>query len=211
MDTKDLDDIPQMWLQIRHHRLPKVQYTAREVVSGMQFIAYAQERSLCYATLFAEILTAHLAACGVDLSDCRIQTDNGAEFIGSWNARKDSIFTKAVTSVPGLQHTTIPPSAHTWQADVETAHGLIEDEFYEVEHFNSKHDFLNKAAIYNLWFNVARTNSYKKHRTPWQIAYERNPNLSPKLPTLPPVLLDELLRQRLHNHSPGGYHLVPYP
>ncbi len=61
------------------------------------------------------------------------ESTNGSEFIGSWNARHDSIFTKAVTSVPGLEHTTIPPSAHTWQADVETAHRLIEDEFYEVE------------------------------------------------------------------------------
>jgi len=211
MDTKDLDDIPELWPQIRRLGLPTVQYTAREVVSGMQFIAFADERSLCYATLFAQILLAHLLACGVDLKNSRIQTDNGVEFIGSWNANTDSSFTKAVNNVPGLQHTTIPPSAHTWQADVETAHGLIQNEFYEVERFRSTQAFLAKAALYNLWFNVARKNSYKAHRTPWHIAHQRNPNLDPRLPTLPPVYLDKLFRQNLHNRSPGGYHVGQYP
>jgi len=211
LDTKDLDDIPELWPQIRRLKLPKVQYTAREVVSGMQFIAYAKERALCYATLFGELLIKHLLRCGVDLKHCRIQTDNGSEFIGSWNAKHDSIFTKAVTSVPGLEHTTIPPSAHTWQADVETAHRLIEDEFYEVEHFSSTQDFLQKAASYNLWFNVARKNSSKGHRTPWEIAFQRNPNLNPKLPTLPPVYLDKMFHQNIKNPATGGYHVVPYP
>ena len=68
--------------------------------------------------------------------------------------------------MPGLEHTTIPPSAHTWQADVETAYRLIEDEFYEVERFSGRQNFLQKAASYNLWFNVARKNSYKGHRPP---------------------------------------------
>lgn len=211
LDTKDLDDIPELWPQIRRLKLPKVQYTAREVVSGMQFIAYAKERALCYATLFGELLIKHLLRGGVDLKHCRIQTDNGSEVRGSWNAKHDSIFTKAVTSVPGLEHTTIPPSAHTWQADVETAHRLIEDEFYEVEHFSSTQDFLQKAASYNLWFNVARKNSYKGHRTPWEIAFQRNPNLNPKLPTLPPVYLDKRFHQNIKNPATGGYHVVPYP
>ena len=211
MDTKDLDDIPELWPQIRCLGLPKVQYTAREVVSGMQFIAYAEERSLCYATLFAQILLRHLLACGVDLKDSRIQTDNGVEFIGSWNAKQDSSFTKALGSVPGLKHTTIPPAAHTWQADVETAHGLIQHEFYEVERFNSTQTFLAKAALYNLWFNVARKNSHRAYQTPWQIASRRNPNLDPRLPTLPPVLLHKLFRHNLHNPSPGGYHVGQYP
>jgi len=62
---------------------------------------------------------------------------------------------------------TIPPGAHTWQADVETAHRLIEDEFYEVEKFTSKTDFLKKLTTYTLWFNVDRKNSYKENQTPW--------------------------------------------
>jgi transposase len=50
LDTKDLLDIPELWPQIRQHRLPTVQYTAREVVGGLQFLAYAQERpGVCHA------------------------------------------------------------------------------------------------------------------------------------------------------------------
>ena len=41
MDTKDLDDIPELWPQIQRHRLPTIQYTAREVTSGLHFLAYA--------------------------------------------------------------------------------------------------------------------------------------------------------------------------
>jgi hypothetical protein len=62
--------------------------------------------------------------------------------------------------VKGLEHHTIPPGAHTWQSDVETAHRLIEDEFYEVETLSSRDDFLAKATTYNLWFNAVRKNSY---------------------------------------------------
>jgi len=76
LDTKVLYDIPEYWLQStltkrmkKHHSqdpefgLPLYQYTAREVVSGLQFIAYAQECSLTYATLFAEIIMGHLKKC----------------------------------------------------------------------------------------------------------------------------------------------------
>src|SRR5918912_4121765 len=46
IDTKDLKDIPELWPQLKLHGLPLVQYTAREVVSGWQYVAYAQERCL---------------------------------------------------------------------------------------------------------------------------------------------------------------------
>jgi hypothetical protein len=52
LDTKDLTDIPELYPQIMRLTLPKVQYTAREVVSGLQFIAYTQERFLLLLTSF---------------------------------------------------------------------------------------------------------------------------------------------------------------
>jgi len=117
-------------------------------VSGLQFIAYAQECSLAYAALFAEIIIGHLKKCGIGLKNCRFQTDNGAEFIGAWSAKEPSIFTQTVESVGGLVHDTIPPGAHTFQADTETAHGIIEDEFYEIETFSSPQIFLAKATLH---------------------------------------------------------------
>ena len=211
LDTKDLIDIPELWPQLQRLQLPKVQYTAREVVSGLQFLAYADERALIYSALFAEILIAHLQRCGVSLQDCRFQTDNGSEFIGAWNAREDSAFTKTIQAVKGLVHHTIPPAAHTWQADVETVHGLIEDEFYCVEAFHSRAHFLDKAAAYNLWFNVARKNSSKRHKTPWEIVMERKTKIHPAVATWKPVYLDELWKTNLDAEPKGGYDVIPQP
>jgi hypothetical protein len=216
LDTKDLVDIPELWTAIRLHNLPKVQYTAREVVSGLHFIAYAQERSLACATLFIRLLLDHLQGCGVNFSGCRIQTDNGSEFIGSWSARTDSAFTRTVQAIPGLLHQTIPPGAHTWQADVETVHRLIEDEFYEIESFHSRDDFLAKATTYNLWFNIDRKNSYKYNRTPWDILRARDPTIPPTVSAFPPLFLDELLTsipkgENVESVSLQGYDVVPYP
>ena len=53
-DTKDLIDIPEYWTQMKEKGLPKVQYSTRDVTSGLTFLGFADERSLTYATLFAE-------------------------------------------------------------------------------------------------------------------------------------------------------------
>ncbi len=209
IDTKDLDDIPELWPQIQRHHLPTIQYTAREVVSGTQFLAYAYERSLTFSTFWIERLTEHLAECGVELEGCRIQTDNGSEFIGAWNAKNDSAFTQAVQRA-GAVHHTIPPGAHTFQADVETVHRLIEDELYEVEDFCGLANFLHKTYSYNLWFNFARTNSYKENQTPWQIVHRRNPELPKALLAFPVILLDHAWAQH-HQQAQGGYDVLQYP
>jgi transposase len=211
MDTKQLDDIPEYWFQMRRNGLPKWQYTAREVVSGLQFLGFAAECNLCNGNLFAEIVLAHLQECGVGLSGCRIQTDNGHEFVGAWSAREPSIFTKTVEKVPGLSHVTIPPAAHTFQADVETVHRTIEDEFYEIEDFPSREIFLAKATSYVLWYNTLRKNSYKGFRTPWQIAHAREPTLQPRLAALPAIDLDRAMKIKLANSTQRGYDLVQYP
>ncbi len=178
------------------------------MVSGAQFLAYAYERSLTYSTFWIEQLIEHLSRCGMDLTGCRFQTDNGSEFIGSWNAKNDSAFTRAVQSTGAIHHT-IPPGAHTFQADVETVHRLIEDEFYEIEAFCGLEDFLHKAYTYNLWFNFARTNSYKENQTPWQILQRRKPGLPKTLLAFPVILLDHAWAQR--QAPQGGYDVIQYP
>jgi len=44
-DTRDLDDIPRYWQQAPHLHLPLIQYTARDVRSGLLFWAFAQARN----------------------------------------------------------------------------------------------------------------------------------------------------------------------
>jgi hypothetical protein len=82
-DTKDLDDIPHYWPQMQARGLPRIQYAAREVRSGLQFLAFAQHRSPGASALFAYHIQSHLEACGVDLINLVWQTDNGGEFIGA--------------------------------------------------------------------------------------------------------------------------------
>ncbi len=215
-DTKDLIDIPEYWLQMKKNNLPKVQYTARDVTSGMTYLGFADERSLTYATLFAEYLNKEISACGVDLSGTTRQTDNGAEYVGSWQAKEPSAYTKAIEKVPGQIHYTIFPGAHRFQADVETLHNLIEIEFFEVEKFKDKHEFLNKAYSYQLFFNLIRPNTYKENKTPWQIAKEKNPELSIGVAKIKPVLLGDLLAEQMRAKrfaflAKGGYHVCSIP
>lgn len=84
IDTKDLCDIPELWAQAWALGLPRYQYTAREVTSGWHYVSYAQECTLAYSKLFAEVVLSHLVACGVRFRHSRLQTDNGCEFVGNW-------------------------------------------------------------------------------------------------------------------------------
>jgi len=213
-DTKDLDDIPPYWPQMQACGLPAIQYTAREVRSGLQFLAFASRRSAQASELFALRIQSHLQRCGVTLRDLTWQTDNGGEFVGELQPDGSrSRFPRAVTYF-GSQHERIPPGAHTYQSDVETVHRLIEDEFYDLETFHSRAEFLAKASLYQLYFNLARPNSHKGGLTPWQIVHQLAPRLPLGICLLPPVFLDYRLAAPRRNHSPPperGYDLPGFP
>ena len=174
-------------------------------------MAFAQERSLTYATAFATYLNDSLQALGVDLSKTTRQTDNGSEYIGSWQAKQDSGYTRAIERVPGQIHFTIPPGAHRFQADVETVHNLVEMEFYEIEPFKDRQNFLNRAYSYQLFFNLLRPNSYKENKTPWQIAQKKNPELPVEITKIPPVFLEDLLDKSLEKNVKGGHDVSTAP
>ena len=210
-DTKDLYDIPEYYFIMKQKRLPIIQYTAREVTSGLLYMAFADERSLTYATLFAQYLNGHFNRCKVDLSHTVRQTDNGSEYIGAWNAKEPSAYTKAIESMKGQIHKTIFPGAHRWQSDVETVHNLVEIEFYEIEDFENRKDFLNKAYSYQLFFNLVRPNTYKENQSPWKIASKKEPNLSIEIAKIPPVFLDDLLQKRLDFYYEVGYDVSSVP
>jgi len=59
-DTKDLNDIPHYLPQARALGLPLIQYTAREVRSGLLFLAFAQRRSRTASSVFAARIQRHL-------------------------------------------------------------------------------------------------------------------------------------------------------
>src|SRR2546427_1989025 len=194
-DTKDLDDIPHYWLQAQRLHLPVIQYTARDVRSGLLFWAFAQQRSASASAVFASRIQQHLDRYGVSLRDLVWQTDNGGEFKGD--------FPKALGD---SQHVRIPPAAHTYQSDVETVHRLEEDEFFDLEDFTSRGDFLAKVHTYQLYFNLVRPNSHKENLSPWQIIERLAPRSPLELCLLPPVFLDYYLTDS------GGYDVgrLPY-
>ena len=200
-DTKDLNDIPHYWPQAQAFDLPAVEYTARDVRSGLLFWAFAQRRSASASAVFAARIQQHLERCGVSLRDLVWQTDNGSEFIGSFDPQGHRTGFPAVLG--DSQHVRIPPAAHTFPSDVETVHRLVEDEFFDLE-FSSRGDFLAKSFTYQLYFNLVRPNSHKQNLSPWQIIEQmgRSPL---QLCLLPPVFLDYYL------NDSGGYDLPRLP
>lgn len=193
-DTKDLDDIPEYYMRMKKKRLPVVQYTHREVSTGIQFLGYADERSLTHATLFTKYINNHLEKHKLLPERSIRQTDNGSEYIGSWNAKKKSSYTKEIDRIQGQKHSTIFPGAKTCQSDVETVHNIIEQDFYEIESFTGRDDFFNKAYTYQMFFNFERPNTYKENKTPWELAKEKNPKLKREALILPPIDLEALVR-----------------
>jgi transposase len=208
IDTKNLCDIPEYWQPWQALKLPQYQYTARDVTTGLLFLGYSNELSLAYATVFAQRIIRHLQACGIDLSAVTWQSDNGSEFVGSWQAKHDSAFTQAIQCVKGQMHRTIPPGQHRFQADVETVHNLMEQEFYEVERFHSRLDFIAAANHYQLFFNLARRNSAKEHQTPWELVNQKLSDANPQLPLLSVPYLEQLHHSVLHSSPAGGYYAV---
>ena len=180
--------------------LLRYQFTARIVPEGGIWLAFSAVNDSTYALLFGDRLLAHLAACGVKLEELTVQTDNGSEFGGAWNRRRTPpAFTRLVEQKYCCrQHRFNPPHRSTYNSDVEAVHGLMEQEFYQLEPFRGDpQSFLNQAWTYQLWFNYLRENSAKGHRSPDQLRAERAPWVHPKVYALPPVLLSSLSAQDL--------------
>ena len=147
----------------------------------------------------------HLKRFGIHPSYVVIQTDNGPEFIGSIYAKEDSLFTKTVQNVYKALHKRIPPGKKEYQGVVESSHGRIEYEFYDVESFDSLEEFLSKAYTYTLYFNLKRKKLSNK-KTPFELIKEKAHIFNPKICDFKPILLDSLNTYACHYAFQG----VPY-
>jgi hypothetical protein len=81
----------------------------------------------------------------------------------------------------------ISSAAHTYQSNVETVNRLEEDEFYDLDSFSSRGDFLAEAHTYQVYINLARPNSCKENLTPRQIIERLTPRSPLDLCLLPPA------------------------
>ena len=70
---------------------------------------------------------------------------------------------------------------------------MVEDEFYDIEDYRNKTEFLAKAYAYQLYFNFKRKNRYKGGKTPVDILKENGSNVSPQVFNLLPVILDDFV------------------
>jgi transposase len=100
VDTKDLSDIYQYYPFMRRLRLPRYEYTLRELSTGASFFAYADRNNSTYASHFASYVTVKIYW----------QTDNGSEFIGSVRKKinRPSAFEKELKA-SDIEHGRIPP------------------------------------------------------------------------------------------------------
>jgi hypothetical protein len=207
MDAKELHDIPAYLRYMREEALPKYLYSTRDVRTGAAWFAYAHRKNTWTASLFADYVLGHLAACGVDLSETTVQVDNGTEFVGS--ARKvrggPTLFEEAVRAYTGSLPVTIFPGAKTSQSDVEAFHRLVEDEFLAVEEHTARRRLLGQSRIYQAYFNHYRLLLWKGGKTPEQLLVEAMPHTPPasvpcRALTLPPIILEEV---EPFIHAPG--------
>ncbi len=206
-DTKFLQDIPCYWPQMMRLRLPRFQYTVREIVSGACFTAYADELSKSYAVFMAEQLSSHLAWHGVQLKGLVWQTDNGCEF----QENKEERGLPSTVRTLGSDHRFIPPKRYTWQSDVETVHRLVEDEFSDREQFRSRDEFFAKANSYWSYFNLVRPNRAKEWKSPLQILQAQAPALVGTLLRWRPLNLSLRHHAYLPNPYQRGHDLPRYP
>ena len=204
IDLKELQDIPQYYPYL-HKGYPKYQFTARDVRTGICFISFGYEKSATNVGIFALYLCNHLKKLKVDLSRVEFQSDNGSEFIGAWNKKYGKTPFESVIEHFKSGISQIPPGRCTYNSDVEASHGIIEDEFYDMENYKSKINFLSKAYTYILYFNYMRKFRYKGYRSPMEILKSIGHKYKyKKIADLKPIILDPLIK---YIDFKGGYHV----
>ncbi|MCX8014555.1 MAG: helix-turn-helix domain-containing protein, partial [candidate division WOR-3 bacterium] len=203
VDVKDLNDISRYWPQMRSLHLPRYQFTARDVRTGGIWYAYGESRDSTNSAVFIYYLLRQLKHYGVDMSEVTIQTDNGVEFVGHILKRHRVSGFMGIIEDFGAKYRRIPPRACSWQSDVEVCHKLIEEEFYDIEDYRDRAEFMAKAYAYCLYFNYRRKNRWKGCKTPVELLRAINSEISPKVFNLRPIVLDDYIDELLN----CGYHV----
>jgi len=191
IDVKDLIDIPNIYALVYSRIIPRFQYSAKDVISGTTFLAYAFEQTEINSIRFGQSILEHLKKFGIYSSEITIQTDNGSEFIGCIFKKEPSAFTEMVEKTYHSKHQTIPVGRKEYNGSVESFHDRIEDEFYDIETFNSLQEFLSKSWTFNLYWNLDRENLELK-KTPFRLIKEKCHIFDLQIANFQPFILDEM-------------------
>ncbi|MCX7785946.1 MAG: hypothetical protein N2201_07000 [candidate division WOR-3 bacterium] len=188
---------------MRSFHLPRYQFTAQDVRTGGIWYAYGESKDSTNSAVFIYYLLRQLKHYGVEMSEVTIQTDNGVEFVGHILKKHRVSGFMGIIEHFGANYRRIPPRACSWQSDVEVCHKLIEEEFYDVEDYQDRAEFMAKAYGYCLYFNYRRKNRWKGWKAPVQLLREINSDISPKVFNLRPIILDDYIDELLN----CGYHV----
>lgn len=129
--------------------------------------------------------------------------------------KSDRGFTHTAEDRIGARHRFIPPEKKNLQADVETMHNIIEEEFFNLETFKGDDavaTFFRKAGLWQLWANTTRKSGCKGRLTPDDILREADPDRDPGVWNLPPLDLDRLFEHHVAAHgknNPRGAPCTP--
>ena len=197
LDVKHLNDIQSLWYPIHLGKVPRYEYTFRDVATGITYVAFAYELSVTNSMRFVALVMEHLKAHGIAPENVTIQTDWGTEFTGPVNAKKRSPLLRLIEDIYGATHTTIPPATPRFNGAVENFHGRIEAELYENESFSHERELLAKTSTYLLYYHFERPHlglRDEEHRplTPSSFAQTYHGQTRPSLLFLPPVILDRI-------------------
>jgi len=207
VDVKHLYDIPEFYPVMKLLGLPQYELTARCIISGATFMAYADENTTTNAGIFAEYVIEHLKYYGVDVSKIEFQYDNGSEFIGNVSKKEGKTPFQDRIDFHRLSHGRIPAARPTFNSDVESFHRIVEQEFYSCEAFDNRIQFFGKAYSYQLFYNYFRPNSWKEDQTPWQIVKKAFPDINKNVLNLQPIHLDLFTEELVSS----GYHQPKFP
>jgi len=207
MDVKYLNDIPECYPAYCKGDVPKFMISARDYKTGWLFLGFSNRLDAVATGIFAKYLIHHLERAGIDLSQVSIQTDNGVEFVDRMlNTR--TFFQDTVEQY--VQHKVIPPASPRFNSDVEAFHGRVENEFLKLEDFYSFPDFVSKAWLYMIYFNLFRKNRNRNNMTPSDIISIDNNMLRSMNLLMPPVLCDVLRNDYLNLKDPVYFNGLPH-
>jgi hypothetical protein len=68
---------------------------------------------------------------------------------------RDRGFKHMVEKIFKSAHRLIPLGCPNANADIETFHNLVENDFFDLEDFSSRQDFFGKFSTYQFYFNIS--------------------------------------------------------
>jgi transposase len=192
-DTKYLTDIPNLYHPIYNCDIPKYQFTARDYKTGNTIFGYSYTKDSASMAVFIAYVIFIYTLAGLDITNVTFQFDNGTEN-RSISKKYGLSLVQYIIDLYKANYTFIPVASPTFNSDVESFHGRIEKEFYDVETIRNEDELLGKAWMYSIWYNNYRKNRNKENKSPYQLLKENNIKKAKTLTYAPPIIVDKYIK-----------------